>query len=63
MKTMAGWLTQAGYDEIAPVPVGRRPARASTAARNRPYSPNDFRSERLHFSNFQKAICEHEIVA
>ncbi len=66
MKKMAGWLTQGGYTEVKPAPVGQRFSKTinGIAFELDLYSPNDFSGldDMAHFGNFQKAISEHEIV-
>lgn len=66
MKKMAGWLTQGGYTEVTPAPVGRRFSKTinGVAFELDLYAPSDFAGldDMAHFGNFQKAISEHEIV-
>lgn len=67
MKRMASWLEGAGFSEISPAPVGRRFSKVVNGITFEIdlYSPYDFSglSDMRHFSNFQRAIAEHEIVA
>jgi hypothetical protein len=66
-KRMATWLTNAGFKEIKPAPVGRRFSKQLTTVTFEIdlYSPADFEGlgDYGHFNNFQKAISEHEIIA
>lgn len=66
MKTMANWLTEGGFDEITPAPVGRRFSKhiGQVDFEIDLYGPTDFAglSDYGNFPNFQKAIGEHEIV-
>jgi len=67
MNRMSSNLTAAGFAEVTPAPVGRRYARtvAGVEVSIDLYSPSDFSGlgDMAHFSNFQRAIGEHEIVA
>jgi len=66
-KRMARWLTEAGFTEVTPAPVGRRFSKQLTTVTFEIdlYSPKEFEGlgDYAHFSNFQQAIAEHEIVA
>lgn len=66
-KRMASWLKAAGYKEVAKPPVGRRFTKTfgTTAFEIDLYSPADFAglSDMAHWSNFKRALGEHEIVA
>ena len=66
MRTMARWLKDGGFSEISPAPVGRRFTKHVGQADFEVdlYGPADFAglSDWAHFSNFQRAISEHEIV-
>jgi hypothetical protein len=63
----ARWLTQAGFTEVTPAPVGRRFSRqyGQVTVEMDLYSPRDFSGldDMAHYSNFQRAITEHEIIA
>lgn len=63
---MAGWLKQAAFKEIAPVPAGRRFSKTinGIAFEIDLYSPRDFSGldDYAHEDNFNRAITEHEIV-
>jgi hypothetical protein len=67
MATMASWLKRAGFTEVTPAPVGKRFSRIAggVTVEIDLYSPYDFSGlgDMSHFSNFQKALGEHEIVA
>jgi len=67
MARMARWLTQGGYTEVTPAPVGRRFTKriADVDFEIDLYSPYDFAglSDMAHYDNFRRAIEEHEIVA
>ena len=64
---MSRWLNESGFEEITPAPVGKRFSKhiADVDYEIDLYSPYDFAglSDHAHFSNFQKALSEHEIVA
>jgi hypothetical protein len=66
MKTMARWLKDGGFKEVTPAPVGQRFTKHVGDADFEIdlYGPADFAglADYAHFSNFQKAISEHEIV-
>jgi hypothetical protein len=66
-KRMATWLTDAKFTEVKPAPIGRRFSKKLTTVTFEIdlYSPSDFEGlgDYGHFSNFQKAISEHEIIA
>jgi hypothetical protein len=68
-KTFAAWLKDAKFAEASapPVPKGRRFSKTVSGVEVVVdlYSPYDFAGldDMAHFSNFQKAISEHEIVA
>lgn len=66
-KQMATWLTQGGFTEVKPAPVGKRFTKTvgGTAVEVDIYSPYDFSGldDEAHFGNFQKAVSEHEVVA
>jgi len=66
-KRMASWLTDADFTEVTPAPIGRRFSKKlqTVTFEIDLYSPADFEGlgDYGHFSNFQKAISEHEIVA
>ena len=67
MEQMARWLGQAGYEEIADPPVGRRFSRryGEVTLEIDLYSPKDFSglSDRGNYANFERAVTEHEVVA
>ena len=67
LSSMARWLEDGGFSEVTPAPVGRRFSRTVQGIEFIVdlYSPYDFSglSDMAHFSNFQKALSEHEIVA
>ena len=67
MNRMARWLEDGGFSEVTPAPVGRRFSRTVEGIEFIVdlYSPYDFAglSDMANFSNFQKALSEHEIVA
>ena len=67
LKRMVRWLGQAGFTEVTPAPVGKRFTKRTGEVDFEIdlYSPYDFAglSDSAHFSNFQKALSEHEIVA
>ncbi len=67
LSSMARWLEDGGFSEVTPAPVGRRFSRTVQGIEFIVdlYSPYDFSglSDMAHFSNFQKALNEHEIVA
>jgi hypothetical protein len=67
MNRFARWLSQAGFQEVTPAPVGRRFSKTVGAVTVEIdlYSPYDFSglSDMAHFGNFQRALSEHEIVA
>lgn len=64
---MATWLKNADFDEVTPAPVGRRFSKALGPYTYEIdlYSPKDFSglSDYSNYSNFEKAVTEHEIVA
>lgn len=66
LQTMARWLTEAGFAEITPAPLGRRFSKhiGGYDFEIDLYSPREFSglSDYAHFANFQKALSEHEIV-
>ena len=66
MRTMARWLTDGGFSEVTPAPIGRRFTKhlGQTDFEIDLYGPADFAglSDFAHFGNFQTAISEHEIV-
>jgi hypothetical protein len=66
-EQMASWLKRAGFGEDASPPVGRRFTKGvgPISVQIDLYSPRDFAglSDYSHFSNFQRALSEHEIVA
>ncbi|MDY0001984.1 MAG: proprotein convertase P-domain-containing protein [Polyangia bacterium] len=63
---MARWLKQAGFAEVTPAPVGKRFSKqvGAVTVEIDIYSPYDFAglSDSANFSNFQRALSEHEIV-
>lgn len=63
----ARWLTQAGFMEVTPAPVGRRFTKqiGGVEVEMDLYSPRDFSGldDMAHFANFQRALSEHEIIA
>ena len=65
-REMASWLTDAGFAEVTPAPVGRRFTKpiGGVDFEIDLYSPREFSglSDGAHFDNFQKALSEHEIV-
>jgi len=67
LKRMATWLEDGGFTELTPAPVGRRFSKTVEGVEVSVdlYSPYDFAglSDMGNFSNFQRAISEHEIVA
>jgi hypothetical protein len=67
LNRMVRWLGQAGFTEVTPAPVGKRFTKRTGEVDFEIdlYSPYDFAglSDSAHFSNFQKALSEHEIVA
>ena len=67
LSSMARWLEDGGFSEVTPAPVGRRFSRTVEGIEFIVdlYSPYDFAglSDMANFSNFQKALSEHEIVA
>ncbi len=68
-KTFATWLKDAKFAEAStpPVPKGRRFSKTVSGVEVLVdlYSPYDFAGlgDTAHFSNFQKAISEHEVIA
>jgi hypothetical protein len=66
MRQMAQWLTEAGFQEITPAPLGQRFTKhiGDVDFEIDLYSPADFAGlgDSAHFDNLQKAISEHEIV-
>lgn len=66
-EQMSRWLLQGGFSEVTPAPVGRRFTKTvkGVAVEVDLYSPYDFSglSDYAHFSNFQKALSEHEVIA
>jgi len=66
-RRVADYLKGAKYAEVTPAPVGRRFSKkfGNTTYEVDLYSPRDFSGlgDFAHFSNLQKAISEHEIVA
>jgi hypothetical protein len=66
-NSMAGWLTQGGFQEVTPAPLGRRFSKDVNGVTVEVdlYSPHEFSglSDMSHFGNFQRALSEHEIVA
>lgn len=67
MKQMARWLKDADFSEVTPAPIGQRFSKtvAGVEVVVDLYSPYDFSGlgDMSHFSNFQTALSEHEIVA
>jgi hypothetical protein len=67
LNQMVRWLTQAGFREVVPAPVGRRFQKmaADVEVVIDLYSPYDFSGlgDLANFRNFQRALSEHEIVA
>ncbi|OIP33178.1 MAG: hypothetical protein AUK47_19465 [Deltaproteobacteria bacterium CG2_30_63_29] len=66
LKTMATWLEQGGFKKAATAPVGVRYVKhiGEVDFEIDLYSPYEFSglSDMAHFSNFNRAIKEHEIV-
>ncbi|MBI5532357.1 MAG: hypothetical protein HY898_06565 [Deltaproteobacteria bacterium] len=66
LKEMSTWLTQAGFQEIKPAPVGRRFSKtvAGVVFEMDLYGPTDFRGleDNENYPTFQKALLEHEII-
>ncbi|MBN1948076.1 MAG: proprotein convertase P-domain-containing protein [Bradymonadales bacterium] len=67
LTRFAKWLTDADFEEVTPAPVGRRFQKEVEGIDvvMDLYSPYDFSGlgDFAHFSNFQRALSEHEIVA
>jgi hypothetical protein len=66
MRTMAGWLKQAGFAQVK-APLGQRWSKKTASGITVEmdlYSPHEFSGlgDFAHFANFQKALSEHEIV-
>ena len=65
-KQVARWLTEAGFKEVTPAPVGKRYGKhiGQVDVEVDLYSPKEFSGldDYGHFNNFQKALSEHEIV-
>jgi hypothetical protein len=67
MRQMAGWLQEAGFEEISSPPLGQRFRKhiGDVDLEIDLYSPREFAGldDGAHFDNLQRAISEHEIVA
>ena len=63
---MVSWLTEAGFGEVTPAPIGRRFAKTVGGVEFvfDLYSPREFSGldDTGHFDNFQAALSDHEIV-
>lgn len=67
LNRMVRWLGEGGFTEVTPAPVGKRFTKrlGDVDFEIDLYSPYDFAGlgDHANFSNFQRALSEHEIVA